>query len=99
MNSGFSAVMFRTSAARTKTSASPMILSTRKAGPMVSQPTPKVKKPKAAAWLHTMHQEGGQKMRSVSFTKDNPWGVAGKNYSAEYPVTCEPLYLRPPSTK
>lgn len=53
--------------------------------------------PKPVAWLQTMHMEGGQKSKRLSFTKTNAFGRPGKDYSAEYRVTIEPLYLAPPA--
>lgn len=48
-----------------------------------------------AAWLHTMHYEKGNgSNKVVTFTKVNPFGKPGVNYSACYPVTSEPLYKR-----
>lgn len=47
------------------------------------------------AYLHTLHMEGGQKSTRVEFSKENSWGVPGRDYSAEYKVTIEPLYRAP----
>lgn len=47
------------------------------------------------AWLHTMDQEGGWKWVRVTLSPGNPWGKPGKDYSAEYPVTTEPLVRAP----
>lgn len=49
---------------------------------------------KPVAYLHIMHQEGGQKEREVTFIKANPFGLAGRDYSKTYKVTTEPLYRR-----
>lgn len=48
---------------------------------------------KPVAWLHTMHMEGGQTNRRLSLTQANVFGRPGKDYSAEYAVTIEPLFL------
>lgn len=46
-----------------------------------------------SAWLHTMHYEPGNGCdRRLSFNEKHPFGEPGKNYSAEYQVTSEPLY-------
>jgi len=45
-----------------------------------------------AAYLHTMHYETGETNPRLSFSSENPFGKPGKDYSAEYEVTVEPLY-------
>lgn len=45
-----------------------------------------------AAWLHTLHMELGQTAQRLSLSPDNPFGTPGRDYSAEYTVTSEPLY-------
>ena len=47
---------------------------------------------KPVAWLHTMHQELGQKSKRVTLAPENPWGLPGKDYSEEYIVTSDALY-------
>ena len=48
------------------------------------------------AWLHTMDNTEelpeNEPFKMLSFSKDNPFGVAGVNYSETFPVTSEPLY-------
>lgn len=46
------------------------------------------------AWLHTMHMELGQTDVFASKFKDEPFGIAGVDYSATYKVTSEPLVLQ-----
>lgn len=54
------------------------------------------------AWLHTLHMEGGQTMTRLldhdGTDEDEPqrtgFGLPGRDYSEEYPVTAEPLYRR-----
>ncbi|CAH1678333.1 hypothetical protein [Chelatococcus sp.] len=45
-----------------------------------------------SVYLHTLHMELGQKDERLRFTKENPYGKPGKDYSEEYRVTCAPLY-------
>lgn len=45
-----------------------------------------------SAWLHTMHYETGETNEEVTLAKWNPWGKPGKDYSAEYKVTTQPLF-------
>ena len=55
---------------------------------------------KSVAWMHTMDNTEGHKENKpyVLFTKSkqNPFGVAGRDYSKSYPVTKQPLYTSPP---
>ena len=52
------------------------------------------------AFLHIMHQEGGQTMERLSFGEDDlPFGVPGEDHDLEYEVTVHPLYLRPSPAK
>ncbi|HEY2661822.1 MAG TPA: hypothetical protein VGI79_19030 [Caulobacteraceae bacterium] len=44
------------------------------------------------AWRHTLHMEGGQTTARLSADDDNPFGEPGRDYSATYAVTSEPLY-------
>lgn len=58
---------------------------------------PKRKKPRPVAWIHTMHYERGcGSHKELTFTKANPFGKPGVNYSAEYRVTSVPLYRAAP---
>lgn len=51
----------------------------------------------AEAWLHTIHyEEGNGQDTRLSFQPANAYGEPGKDYSAEYRVVSEPLYLRRP---
>jgi len=53
----------------------------------------KTKKRIATAWLHTMYYERGcGNNKKLTFSKDNPFGTPGVNYSAEYRVISVPLY-------
>lgn len=45
-----------------------------------------------SAWLHTIHMELNQTMTRLTDSPENPWGKPGRDYSAEYEVTSEPLY-------
>lgn len=45
-----------------------------------------------SAWLHTVHMELNQTMTRLTDSPENPWGKPGRDYSAEYEVTSEPLY-------
>lgn len=47
---------------------------------------------KPTAWLHTVHMELNQTMTRLTDSPENPWGKPGRDYSAEYEVTSEPLY-------
>jgi hypothetical protein len=57
------------------------------------------------AWMHTLHMEGGQtctRLREDDGTdEDEPrrtaFGMPGRDYSEEYPVTSQPLYAHPSS--
>jgi len=40
-----------------------------------------------AAWLHTLHMEGGQTQERLTFTRTNPFDA----HSPEYLVVSEPL--------
>lgn len=48
------------------------------------------------AWLHTLHMEAEQTSKRLHFGSENAFGVPGKDYSAEYAVIIEPLYLHHP---
>jgi len=47
-----------------------------------------------AAYMHTMHMEHGQSQVRLSHFSTNPFGIPGEDYSEEYPITTEPLFLR-----
>jgi hypothetical protein len=52
------------------------------------------------AWLHTINHpdfEGAEDRQWVTLTKDHEWGIPGKDFSAEYTPTSEPLYAAPPA--
>lgn len=49
------------------------------------------------AWLHTMSMELGQTQSRITAYRDNPFGVAGRDYDATYTVTAVPLYATPPA--
>jgi len=48
------------------------------------------------AWLHILDNTDGipenTPIKKVAFSQDNPFGIAGKDYSSEYNVTSIPLY-------
>ena len=50
------------------------------------------------AWLHILDNTDGieenKPCRELTFTEDSPFGVAGVDYSAEYPITSTPLYFQ-----
>lgn len=50
---------------------------------------------RAVAWRHTLHMELDQSTVRVTEDDENPWGVAGDDYSLEYVVTSEPLLTHP----
>lgn len=52
-------------------------------------------KQEPVAYLHTMHMEGDQEHRRLSWYSENPFGKPGRDYSASYPVTSGPLYTTP----
>ena len=55
------------------------------------------------AYRHTMHMEGGQTQVRVNewdgidpdYPRRTGFGIPGRDYSEEYAVTIEPLYLHP----
>lgn len=52
------------------------------------------KKQQPIAYLHTLHIEGGQTYRKLSFDGNDcaAFGERGEDYSPEYHVTVEPLF-------
>lgn len=53
----------------------------------------------AVAYMHTMHCEYGQKMTRLSKEPFHSFGEAGRDYSAEYVITSQPLFTHPSSFK
>lgn len=51
-----------------------------------------------AAWLHIMDNtdgvEGAVPIKELTFSQDNPFGIRGTDYDAEYQVISKPLYLK-----
>lgn len=65
--------------------------------------SPEKTDPNPVAWMHTLHMEGGQTYVRLSeldgTDPDEPkrtaFGIPGRDYSEEYPVTSQPLYTHP----
>ena len=53
----------------------------------------------ATAWLHILDNTdgivGNEPMKRLTFTPDNPFGIAGTDYSEEYTWTAIPLFTSP----
>jgi len=51
------------------------------------------------AWLHTMTYETGEQSRQVTLAPAHEWGTPGKDYSAEFTITSQPLYAAAPDIR
>jgi hypothetical protein len=53
----------------------------------------------AVAWLHTMDNtegiKGNEPRLALTFSKQKPFGIPGRDYSKTFPVTSVPLYTYP----
>lgn len=47
-------------------------------------------------WEHVMYQELDQRHFQLTYTKDNPWGIPGKDYDESYKVVSAPLVRHTP---
>lgn len=48
-------------------------------------------------WEHVMYKELGQRHFQLTYSKDNPWGVPGKDYDESYKVVSAPLVRHQPA--